>query len=389
MKLFNIFSKLFFLFFIVVLMLPFFQCSTNYNYYRENSGNNKNLEVIEKKSKVENQILVKVLIEKKDLDSSFKIVINKSKTFNSKYPSTDNFLYLTKNNINKIYTNNTGFYYKNEFIGNSLELVKKSNYLYLVSLIPLNQYLAGVLKAEMGISFPQEALKAQAIISRTYVLEKIESNPDFIFSNSTQHQVYSQDSTNYFLRFVDSTNNLVIKYKNKLIKPFFCASNGGITTTPELIWKSNNIFPYYKVKIDNFSKNIPEWELTIGRFFIRSIFEKNGYNIGGNGIYVSNIKIENRFQDKRVNNIIFLFSNGKSLKLNGEKFRLLFDPTKIKSTLFTVSFKDNNYIFKGYGYGHGIGFSQLGAKKMAESGFNYKKIIKFYYEGCYIDKYNY
>lgn len=384
----NIFNLLFLLIFSFLLS----SCLSEYRYYRESGSpvviekNNKIGTLIkEKKEKIskEHKFTVQIVIAKIDYNKSIKIKVGNKKN------GHDEFIYPSKFSINKIYKNENGFYYNNKFIGTRIKAIDKNNHLYIVSLVPLDNYLSGVLKAEMGNSFPDNALMAQAIVSRTYILEKIENDPEYLFLNSTYHQVYSNDYNSHFLKFVKATEGKVIKYGNNLIKPFFCASNGGIITTPSMVWKSNILFPYYKIKNDYFSKNLPEWEFKIGKYFLRSLFEKHGFNVGGKGVYVANIKLLKRIEDKRVENLIFYFSNGKFLKINGEKFRLIIDPTKIKSTLFSFHYKNNNYIFKGYGYGHGIGFSQIGAKKMAILGYNYTQIIRYYFEGCYIADYKY
>jgi SpoIID/LytB domain protein len=317
---------------------------------------------------------------------------------------------------------------------------------YLVANIPLIFYLAGVLSAEMGKSFPEEALKAQAVASRTYLyasgflgnqnninsfssngsqnllssssssssspssgspsnsspLNSSSSNNSvsssngsntgsakkpYDIENSVNFQVFSFNNIEYFLPIVAQTDNLVLKYDGQVFPTYFHSHSGGILTTPALVWGKN--LPYlsnvYKVKEDIYSKDSYKWNAQIGRFFLKTLFSRAGFDVDG---YCSNIEILSIGEDKRISKIKISFSNGKVVELTGDAFRKVVGTTVIKSTNFSFTYDatSQNYIFNGVGYGHGIGLSQFGAKAMAESSFTFDKILSFYYNNATISQ---
>ncbi|HPC37936.1 MAG TPA: SpoIID/LytB domain-containing protein [Exilispira sp.] len=277
---------------------------------------------------------------------------------------------------------------------------------YLIANIPLIFYLAGVLSAEMGKSFPDEALKAQAVAARTYLYSSGFSpdlNPSnnqagsntsltlnsknkkpYDVENSTNFQVFSFKNIEYFIPYVAATDNLVLKYDGSVFPTYFHSHSGGILTTPELVW-GKKISNVYKVKEDIFSGDSYKWKAEIGRFFLKTLFQRAGFDVDG---YCENIEILKIGEDKRVSKIKLSFSNGKIVELTGDAFRKVVGTTVIKSTNFSFTYdaSNQNFIFNGIGYGHGIGLSQYGAKTMAERGFSFDRILAFYYDGSKLEK---
>lgn len=264
---------------------------------------------------------------------------------------------------------------------------------FLVANIPLIYYLAAVLTAEMGKSFPEEALKAQAVASRTYLYASGFSNNQnnikkpYDVESTVNFQVFNFNNTDYFIPIVAQTDNLVLKCNGQIFPAYFHSHSGGILTTPQLVWGKNllNAPDVYKVKEDMYSKDSYKWQAQIGRFFLKTLFQRAGFDVDG---YCSNIEILGIGEDKRISKIRLTFSNSKTVELSSDAFRKVVGTTVIKSTNFNFNYDSasQNYIFAGIGYGHGIGLSQFGAKAMAESGFTYDKILSFYYNNTTISQ---
>lgn len=308
---------------------------------------------------------------------------------------------ITYNDIGSRFLSFSNFYLDDKRICKLLKVEKKDEKnFYLIANIPLIYYLAGVISAEMGKSFPPQALKAQTVAARTYFyatsaylknLENIKNKNNqqikpFDIENSVNFQVFNFNNIEYFIDFVAETDNLVLKYQGQIFPAYFHSHSGGILTTPELVW-GRTVVAAYKVKEDIYSGDTYKWKAEIGRFFLKTLFQRSGYEADG---YCTNIEVLSLGLDRRIAKLKISFSNGKTFELSGDAFRKVVGTTVIKSTIFTFTYDSasQNYIFNGVGYGHGIGLSQYGAKAMAEKGFDYEQILKFYYNDIEISKMN-
>ncbi len=387
----------FFFWFILILFtffLFFFSCYTGYQFERitveqsikqDFSYPEKN-ELGKYSNLTDSKIRVNILIAQ---GSSF-ILSSDSTIYKDNKPletSQKNEYEITFKDVNSSFLSFTPLILNGKKISNIIKVEKKDQAnIYIISNIPLIYYLAGVISAEMGKSFPPDALKAQAIASRTYFYSNRLENQPFDIINSTNFQVFNFENIEYFIPIVASVDNLVLTYKGKVFPSFFHSHSGGILTTPELVWGKSKIEYYsiYKVKKDLYSKPDYSWKAEVGRFFLKTLFLKYGFAVDG---YCSNIEILSIGIDSRIAFLKLTFSNGKVIELNGDSFRKIVGTTVIKSTNFNFSYDSNtqNYIFSGIGYGHGIGMSQYGAKTMAENGFNYEYILLFYYNDVTIE----
>ncbi len=254
--------------------------------------------------------------------------------------------------------------------------------LTVINLLPMEMYLYGVVPREMPHSWPEEALKAQAVAARGFAVASLKKYAEFGFNFcSTVHsQVYGgfeaeQSSTN---RAVDLTKGQIITYNGHLAIPYYHSSSGGRTESSENIW--TNSVPYIRGVSDEYSLNSPhtEWEVALEKEEIESILKKNQYQIGElENLYVAEIS-----ENGRVLSFMVEGADGKKELIKQESRSLL----GLRSSWFEVEYDDANetYFFNGKGYGHGIGMSQFGAKGMAEEGYRYKDILKHYYTGVRI-----
>lgn len=236
--------------------------------------------------------------------------------------------------------------------------------------IELEEYLVGVVSAEMPASFELEALKAQAVVARSFVYSR-----KLKVDDSTNTQVYHDDTKlkekwkskydeyiNKIKEAVYSTKGEVIVYDDEIIRAYFFASSNGYTNNSEDYW--TNALPYLRsvesiydeIKID------------------KAIYTKEEINKLFN-VKVNTIKIKSYYDNGYVNEVLV---NNKIY--SGKEIREI---CKLRSSSFTVEFGDK-ITFHTKGYGHGVGMSQYGAQGMALAGYNYLEIIKHYYQGVEI-----
>ena len=242
--------------------------------------------------------------------------------------------------------------------------------------VPIEEYVTGVVAGEMPASFNIEALKSQAVASRTYALKKT----DYDVLDSVSNQVYInydemkekwQNNYDAYLKkikeAVNSTKGEVILYNNNLIDAVFFSTSNGYTENSKDVFSSD--MPYL-VSVSS------KWDETESPAFSSTKEVSKSeflFNLG----FSDNIK---RTESNRV----------KSIKVNGKTFlgtkiRSIFG---LKSTSFKIKITDDKVIFDVNGYGHGVGMSQYGANGMAKEGSNYKEILTHYYKNCEIKKIN-
>ena len=288
----------------------------------------------------------------------------------------------------------------------------------LIQKIKFDDYLAGVLPYEIGPNSPLEALKAQAVIARTWAIYNSERfNMDkYHLCVTTQCQVYKPPKVENkkVQTAIKQTSNLVIKYRNQPINSFYHGSNGGITASASESWKIRD-YPYFKTVIDGSrsltaSFTVPilnESELKkfldfhLGEFYGKkhSLFrwerKVSGFIIADNLMKhelidkiekVVDFKIIERGLSGRVTKLeIKTNSSSKPILLVKDDIRRIL--SFLPSNLFIITkLNDDLWAFDGGGFGHGVGLSQAGAIEMAELGFTYEQILNHYYQGTKVKK---
>ena len=260
------------------------------------------------------------------------------------------------------------------------------NEILVVNTLGIEKYLTSVVGSEMPHRWPLEALKAQAIASRTYALKKTRN--DLYDIDSTQRdQVYNglESKTKKTNKAVKHTRSLVITHKNKLINALFHSSSAGMTENSEDVWR--NQYPYL-ISVKDFDQNNPKmyWKKIFSNKELQILFPK----IGG----IKDIQILDITKTGRIKNIK-LIGNYGSLNLSGTNLR---KKMGLKSTLFRFKFitntaneeknnienLNNSLMISGMGAGHGVGMSQWGAKHLAMRGYKAKDILRYYYKGIQI-----
>ena len=281
---------------------------------------------------------------------------------------------------------------KNLYRGNIIIRLSKNRKLNIINEINIEDYLKGVLPKEVNPNWNMEALKAQAVISRSYVIKNLQrhSSDNFNLCSSVHCQVYGGaniESANCNKAITDTTKQ-VITFKDEIAQTVFHASCGGYTENPKSIWDWKNETPdYLKGRKDKYCSKSPhnKWNCTLSETTIRKKLINAGYKID----IIKSIKLSGNTPGHAKEFVIIKHKKGE-LKLNAYKFRLAVDSNLIKSSFIkNINKKGNDFIFSGKGWGHRIGLCQCGAKAMAEKGISYKKILKFYYPKTEIESVEY
>jgi len=259
--------------------------------------------------------------------------------------------------------------------------------LNVINELGVEGYLYGVMAREVSPEWPIESLKAQAVVSRTYVMKNLgkHDREGFDLSASMTSQVYGgvESEDPRASKAVDLTRGEVITYKGELIKSFFHSNCGGRTEDVSNVWEGEEHLPYLRGRVCAFCKKSYQyyWERTVEKQLVRDRLNANGYNLGE----IRDIKILGRSSSGRVT-FLRIYHNGGRLDIRGNNFRMAMDPSLIRSTLFAIERMGRTIRFYGRGWGHGVGMCQWGAKGMAEKGANYHQILHHYYPQTEIEK---
>jgi stage II sporulation protein D (peptidoglycan lytic transglycosylase) len=250
----------------------------------------------------------------------------------------------------------------------------------VVNVLDVEAYLYGVVPKEMSPQWHLEALKAQAIAARTYVLYQKEKSKDRDYDviATTASQVYGGAGVESAMsnQAVDETKGRVLLYDGQLALTYFHANSGGMTEEARRLWGAD--VPYLRAVRDDYSVKAPGclWKLSLNMDKIRSALNRKGLDVG----QIERVVPVDVSPSGRVTKIK-IFHGGRESVMTGDDFRLKTDPTQIKSTLFTMTNEGDEIHFEGKGSGHGVGMSQWGAYIMAREGFSHGDILKHYYYG--------
>jgi stage II sporulation protein D len=293
------------------------------------------------------------------------------------------------------------------------EEIKKEEVLYLdvyiankdkIKKMPLEEYLIGVVAAEMAADFEIEALKAQAVAARTYAygrMEKIYANTNAdahngadVCTDSGHCQAWidkadalkkwgkknGEKNWDKIKRAVSETKDIIISYEKKVINPLYHANSGGATENSENVWEGVEV-PYLKSVKSEGEDACSNYEVitTFKEEDFISVFKSElpDLQIDSENI-IDQIEILNRTDSERVDKI-----KVGDVTLKGTDFRRILD---LRSTNFSIEEGETGEInITTIGHGHGVGMSQWGANHLAKDGKNFKEIIKYYYKGVTLD----
>lgn len=260
-----------------------------------------------------------------------------------------------------------------------IEFIKTSSLkLTVVNHIDLEDYIKGILYHESSHYWPMEALKAQAIVSRTYAVYQMQENKsrDYDVTSDIYSQVYGGFTSERYRtnKAVDETRGIILTYKDKAFPTFFHATCGGHTEDASMLWNIN--IPPLKGIPCSFCKDSPHfsWHYVLS---LKEVMDKL-INAGFKITNIKDMQILGRDNSSRITDLKII-SAKKDFKISAKDFRNIIGPNIIRSTNFTVRIENNDLVFEGLGWGHGVGLCQWGAYFMAKKGYTAREILKYYY----------
>ncbi|GAB6184310.1 SpoIID/LytB domain-containing protein [Thermodesulfovibrio hydrogeniphilus] len=263
-----------------------------------------------------------------------------------------------------------------------IEIWKGEDGYFLINVVNLEEYVKGVVASEVGIQWPEEALKAQAVLARTYAVTHIIRNRERNFydvTSSVFHQVYKGDiKSEEVEKAVKATKGEILTYNGEPIMAFYHACS--IEKTEDAKEVFGREYPYLKpVELPFTPSPYTLWEKKISfEILEKSLSMKK----------ISDVKIISYTSTGRVKELAFL--NGKEKKIiKATELRRLLQWSLLPSTMIkSIKVEGDGVIFEGQGYGHGVGMCQWCAFQMAQEGKSYKEILSYFYPGTEISKLN-
>jgi len=254
-----------------------------------------------------------------------------------------------------------------------------------VNELQLEEYLVGLINCEISSLWPIEAVKAQAVIARSYAIYQKDSRKGALYhlESSVMDQVYNgadiEDSR--AARAVQETAGEVLVYSGNVIQSFYHSNCGGHTEAAVNVWGAD--LPYLQGVDCKYCVTTPpaRWELTLSLKKIESLLKGAGYQYGA----IREIRVGRPNRSGRLQNLSLVTSRGESV-LSAVNFRKAIGYAVLKSTNFTIRQKNDEITFSGAGNGHGVGLCQWGSKQRAGDGFNYREILNYYYPGVRLER---
>lgn len=253
--------------------------------------------------------------------------------------------------------------------------------------VPLEEYIVGVLAGEMPVSFELEALKAQAVAARTYVMKKLidNKNKDYDILDTPLNQMYIDSDTlkekwqNNYTDYINKLKKAVIEtsgqyltFDGEIIDALFFSTSVGQTENSEEVFVS--ALPYLRSVDSSWDAEVSPVFSENNSFSLIDFYNRLGIS------YTDNLNVE----------VLSSTSTGriKKIKINGSTFdsATIVNKLGLRSNHFNIQKNGNSVVVTTKGYGHGVGMSQYGAQAMAKKGYSYEKILKHYYQGIEIKK---
>lgn len=272
-----------------------------------------------------------------------------------------------------------------KYLSNQFVRVKKSS--GDIENILLEEYVLGVVAGEMPVSFELEALKAQCVASRTYVLKRIGNNSDKDYDvvDTVNNQVYLDEDAlkdkwgdkyveyiNKVRQAVNETSMEYLEYEGQVIDAMFFSTSNGYTEDSGVVFQTS--LPYLQSVESEWDEDVAKAFYTSTSMSLQEFYERLGLDYNKK----LNVEVLDRSNSNRV----------VRLKINGEEFsgRDVYEKLALRSCDFEIVLIGSNVEINTKGYGHGVGMSQYGAHGMAKVGYSYKEILEHYYVGTTLVK---
>jgi stage II sporulation protein D len=265
-------------------------------------------------------------------------------------------------------------------VSGALRILTRGPGLWVVNEVDLEEYVKGVVPAEMNAAWHTEALQAQAVVARTYALYQKMMNPtrEFDVLAGTQDQVYRgrRGVDARIEQAVERTRGLVLTYRNAPILAAFSSTAAGPTEDAMNVW--NKDLPYLKGVDCPFDADSPyySWRAVVKLPDLERTLRQQGYPVGA----IAGVTPLTHSRAGRVARLRVLHAGGE-LILRGEDLRRVIGYTVIPSTQFDIEHVGGDVVFSGRGAGHAVGLCQWGAKELADLGYSFSTILHYYFPG--------
>jgi len=257
----------------------------------------------------------------------------------------------------------------------------------VINRLKLDDYLKGVIPFEGNPNWALESLKAQTVVSRTFAFTKMlaRRNEEYDVSAGFTSQVYAgkQIENDRTSQAVDATRGEVLLYKGKIFPAYFHSTCGGATTAADLVWRVKPLSPLGGVEC-KFCQRSPhyKWEAVVTPAEIKEKLAKQEMPVSE----VLGIRTDKIDKTGRAHKLV-IQSTWAEKTVDADAFRVWVDPMRLKSNLITkIAARDGAFVFKGRGWGHGVGMCQYGMKYLGELGYGYQEILGYYYPGAQVSK---
>jgi stage II sporulation protein D len=254
----------------------------------------------------------------------------------------------------------------------------------VINRVPLETYVAGTLGSEVYSRWNADALRAQAVVTRTYALyQRARHGADgFDVEADTSSQVYggvaAEDPA--IARAVADTRSEVLTWHDEPILAAFHSASGGRTASAEEVW--GEPLPYLQsTEIDDSDSPDTYWRVRYSRTQLARALTPLGLVLGS----VRDVRVVQRTASGRAANVV-LSGPGGSGQVTGRALRSALGDSVIRSTLFEIRELAGDIVFVGSGHGHGVGMSQWGAQAMAERGADYRAILAAFFPGTTLER---
>jgi len=265
-------------------------------------------------------------------------------------------------------------------IDGTIEVSHHGSKLLVINRVGLEEYVAGVVSGEINTKWHPEALKAQAVAARTYVLYKSIQNSEQPYDvvSSVQDQVYRGRAhiNERVWEAVMRTKGRVVTFDDRPIYAAYSSTAAGPTEDALYVWALD--LPYLKGVECPFDEKAPRyhWRTAIPIETLEQRLRKEQFHVGT----IATITPYTFTPSGRVDRIRILHSRGQTI-LRGQDLRRVVGYSKIFSTQFRIESFGHQIVISGRGAGHGVGMCQWGMKEMAELGYTYEAVLQYYYPG--------
>ncbi len=271
-----------------------------------------------------------------------------------------------------------------------IRIQKRAAGLLVINQIDLEQYLLGVVPAEMPPAWPMEALKAQAVISRTYALyrKQARAGQPYDLVASVLGQVYEGERAVHprASQAVRETAGQILTYDGEPARTFFHSTSAGQTEDATEHWEFSRgeVVPYLTGVSCPLDQDSPyyQWERTVTFKTLEAALQRQGHTMRS----VSDLVPIQWSRGGRVLLLRIRHQSGETT-IKADDLRKAIGFRELPSTRFTLRAVGEGLLFQGMGYGHGVGLCQWGAGVMARRGVPFEEILYYYYPGTRLQSY--